>query len=122
MINESKTKIITCDCITAIIDWGAIEVVSTNAFQMATKLTSVTIPESVKSIKSGAFRLDEGYTRTVIMQASIPPTLEPFSADIIRYAFDAVGTNNIIVPTGCAATYKAAEGWRTYADYITEAS
>lgn len=79
-----------------------------------TYLTSVTVPSSVTSIGAGAFDIgaeDYKYTRTITFLSTTPPAIN-----------SSLGGNNIVVPAGCGATYKAAEGWSAYADYITEAS
>lgn len=87
-----------------------------SGFEGCTKLTSITVPASVDYIEASAFKLASGNSRTVIMLPTTPPKLS--SNDV----FDDAGTNNIVVPAGCGETYKAAEHWSEYADYITEAN
>lgn len=86
------------------------------AFEYCIGITSITIPSSVTTIAGYAFKLNTGYTRTITILSEIPATTVGFGA------FDDLGTNNIIVPAGFGETYKAANGWSKYADYITEAT
>ena len=91
--------------------------IALSAFQWTDPyLTSVTIPSSVTSINASAFAIGVGteyaYSRTITFLSTTPPAVGVL----------ALSGNNIIVPAGCGATYKAAEGWSEYADYITEAS
>lgn len=89
------------------------------AFRYCTNLTKINIPKSVYFIEGAAFYLSSGYTRTVTMMREDPPYIyETQNAGV----FGEKGTNNIIVPAGCGAAYKAANNWSEYADYITEAS
>ena len=77
-------------------------------------LTSVSIPSSVTSIGDYAFW--NYNTSNITMLATNPPTLgekNPF------YSSDKL---IITVPVGYGETYKTAEGWSRYADYIVEAS
>ena len=90
------------------------------AFYACAGLTSITIPNNVTSIGKNAFYLASGNTRTVNVLSVTPATLISLAG--IVTAFDDVGTNNIIVPVGSGDTYKNADGWSKYADYITEAS
>lgn len=84
-------------------------------FSDCVNLTNITIPSSITSMGNRAFYLTEGNTRTVTMLSATPPKLA------VDTVFDEIGTHNFIVPAGSGATYKAAEYWSEYADYITEA-
>lgn len=91
--------------------------IETSAFQRCNALTSITLPANVTSIGSSAFYLSSGDdipVRTVTMKSSTPAVLDGSSV------FDTPGKNNIVVPVGSGATYKAAEYWSEYANYITE--
>jgi hypothetical protein len=113
--STSKVGPAYCVCILAISNWGSVDFIPETAFT-GRKLTSVTIPENIMSIGDLAFLYVEGYVRTVIMLSKTPPTL------LGSNVFYPVGTNHITVPKGCGATYKTAEYWSQYADYIVEAS
>ena len=116
-----KTVSSHCDCITAIVEFGNPRKIPSGAFGSLivgsnTKLTSITIPESVTEIGDYAFYLesDSGITRTITVLSTTP-------AILALIPFDQKGTNRIIVPRGCGNTYKTTEGWSLYADYIVEA-
>lgn len=83
------------------------------AFYGRAGLTSVTIPASVTNIEMQAFGRCTGLTSVSVL-ATTPPTAG-------MNIFGSL-TMPIYVPKGCGDTYKTAEGWSTYADYITEAS
>lgn len=109
-------------CILSINDWGIVTEIPPYAFKYIVnkekpdhipKMTSVTIPESITSIGSQAFFQHTSLTE-LFMLATTPPTLG-------ENAFNQT-TFPIIVPKGCGATYKVAEGWSKYADRITEAT
>lgn len=55
-----------CSCITAIINWGTLEVIKDYAFYGCEKITSVTIPKSVGSIGGRAFNLCFNLTNVII--------------------------------------------------------
>lgn len=88
-----------------------------DAFIGCSMLRSVEIPASVTSIGAEAFYLGKqnDTPRTVYLLSATPAALG-------YNAFAMSGSNNIIVPAGSGAAYKAATGWSEYADYITEAS
>ena len=71
------------------------------------------IPDSVTSIGRLAFSWCSGLT-SVTMLPSTPPTL---GSDVIPS-----NVTTITVPVGCGGAYKAAAGWRDYADKIVEAT
>lgn len=81
-------------------------------------LESIVIPSSVTSIGDTALGIVEN--GHVIIQATTPPQIGnkifPTGTDENPH------TITITVPKGCGATYKTAEGWSTYADYIVEES
>ena len=52
---NSKGFTSTCACVTALIDFGAVETIPTSAFSGCTGLTNVDIPDSVTTIGSSAF-------------------------------------------------------------------
>ena len=87
--------------------------IRTAAFMSCTGLTSITIPEGITEIGQNAFSSCTGLTSITVL-APTPPTL---GAAVFYNC-----TAQIIVPAGCGDTYKAADGWSTYADYIVEAA
>lgn len=85
------------------------------AFQCCTGLKSITIPNSVTSIGDGAFWSCYGLTR-ITVNAVNPPLLDIYQG---RYStFDETNNCPIYVPAQSVAAYKAADGWREYADRI----
>ncbi len=76
-------------------------------------VTKIELPSTITSIGDAAFSPCEKLT-TLKINATTPPTIEGtiFSDNYIP--------SQIEVPTGAGATYKAAEGWSTYADKIVE--
>lgn len=100
------------------------------------RLTNVIIGDGINYIGYSAFLMaasedNPPQLQTVTMLAKMPPTLQIFESSLdggSYYNNFGIVTNQnslvptIIVPKGCGATYKAAEGWSTYADYIVEAS
>lgn len=68
----------------------------------------IVIPSNVKSLGDSSFR----QAKTVYMESSIPPTNDG--------AFDLGYIEHIYTPCGSSSTYKNAEGWSNYADYIAD--
>lgn len=136
--NKNTTKY-AFGCITDIVEWGGVQIIPQEAFNGAKYLTtviipngvttinyaafaacsnlkSVTIPESVMSIGEGAFNIPSlDFNRTVYVLSETPATLG-------NNGFGISGYTTLVVPKGCGDTYKTAEGWSKYADYIVEAS
>ena len=83
------------------------------AFVNCNNVSDFTIPSTVTSIGDYAFSKSLGADRAFTILATTPPTIgtKPFSY-----------ITSVIVPIGCGATYKAAEGWSYYADKIVEAT
>ena len=88
-----------------------LKTVGPSAFFLA-GLKSITLPASVTEIGSGAFFLCSSL-ETVTVHATVPPVM-PYDA------FSASGVKKIIVPVGTVDAYKAAAGWSTYKDIITD--
>ncbi len=122
---------LSCTKITSVELPRGLKTIETNAF-MSTGLTNVEIPSSVESIGYCAFTdgMGDAILKTVRMLSTIPPKLVSYTAtngEILYNAFGGVDGENIvleqiIIPKGCANTYKTTEGWSIYADYIVEAS
>lgn len=105
-----------CSALTSVTIPSSITSVSEGTFSNCNALVSVTIPSSVTSIGDSAFYKTDWPLRTITVLSNTPATL---LGDTV---FDSVGKNKIVVPSGCGDTYKTAEYWSEYADYITEAS
>lgn len=88
-----------------------LKTVGPSAFFLA-GLKSITLPASVTEIGSGAFFLCSSL-ETVTVFATVPPVMP-------SDAFSASGVKKIIVPVGTVDAYKAAAGWSTYKDIITD--
>lgn len=91
-----------------------LETIDMYAF-FGSKLTSVVIPSTVTKLGYSVFLYNENLA-VVTLLPTTPPTLEaelPFG--------ECEALTAIYVPTGCAATYQAADGWSTYADLIKDA-
>lgn len=80
------------------------------------KLTALTIPSTVTYIGASAFLYNEDLA-VVTMLPTTPPTLY---ADELPFG-SCEKLTAIYVKEGLAGTYKAAEGWITYADLIKDA-
>ena len=80
------------------------------------KLTALTIPSTVTYIGASAFLYNEDLA-VVTMLPTTPPTLY---ADELPFG-ECEKLTAIYVKEGLADTYKAAEGWITYADLIKDA-
>lgn len=102
-----------CKGLTSVTIQEGVESIGSMAFLFTDALKNITLPASIKNIDVSAFDIGQEYeyTRTITMLSTTPPTMSSAMAGCY-----------IVVPAGCGATYKAAEGWSKYADYITEAS
>jgi hypothetical protein len=83
-----------------------------NAFYNCTNLKNITIPSGVTSIGKQAF-IQCSNLQSVYCKPINPPLL----AELAFYS-NASG-RKIYVPTASVDAYKAAEGWKRYADNIT---
>lgn len=91
-----------------------LETIDMYAF-FGSKLTSVVIPSTVTTLGYSVFLYNQDL-EVVTLLPTTPPTLSP---ELPFGECDSLTA--IYVPAGCAATYKAAEGWDTYADLIKDA-
>ena len=91
-----------------------LETIDMYAF-FGSKLTSVVIPSTVTKLGYSAFLYNEDL-EVVTLLPTTPPALEP------ELPFgECEALTAIYVPAGCADTYKATEGWDTYAALIKDA-
>lgn len=124
---EKSTKTLIFGCAKSIIPLdGSVEIIGISAFSNGKFPADVTIPASVTAIKSHAFMglqisTSPGYVQNLTILATTPPTLGTSVFGNPSYGTWAK-TFTITVPKGCGDTYKAADGWSKYADYIVEAS
>lgn len=86
------------------------------AFADCSSLTEIFIPASVMSIEGEAFIGCTALT-TVVLGATTPPKM---NHSAFGYNDSDNGLTKIVVPAGCAETYKASSDWSKYADIIVE--
>lgn len=98
-----------CSSLTSVILPDSVTSIGTNAFDSCTKLTGITIPDKVTFIGYGAFGGCAKLT-TMTVKATTPPSLG-------SYAIPS-SVSTIYVPKSSVDTYKAADGWKNYADKI----
>ena len=84
--------------------------------QCANSMTRLVVPASVNKLDDGALWAFPSL-KTLELQCTTPPVVGSNSSlTAVR------GDRVIIVPKGCAAKYKAAEGWKDFASHIVEES
>ena len=83
------------------------------AFRSCSKLESITIPASVTSVGNQAFLDCSLLTEVYVFATSLP------TCGTNAFTGNAAG-RMIYVPAGTVDTYKAANGWKTYAEFIAE--
>ena len=99
----------------ATISLPSITNIDDSAFSSCTGLRKITIGSGITNIGIQAFANCTSLIEVTI-SATTPPSLG-------SSAFSNTPSNLVIkVPSGYGETYKAATGWSTYADYITEVS
>lgn len=104
-----------CSSLTSIIIPISVTSISNDAFRGCSSLTSIIIPISVTRIGITAF-----YNCTSLANITLLPTTPP---TLGSSAFADISSNAVItVPKGTLETYKAADGWSTYADKMVEAA
>ena len=115
-IPDSVTSIGVCafDCCISLTNINipdSVTSIGNYAFRSCDGLTNITIPNSVTSIRDGAFAGCSSLT-SVYCKAKTPPTLES------SLFGENPSDSKIYVPTESVDAYKAAEGWKNYADII----
>ena len=89
-----------------------------SAFYNCSSLTEVTIPEKVASIESGAFSGCSGLIKVEMLSETPPATLGSNAFENCNFV--TANKKGILVPVGKVEDYKGANGWSSYADYITD--
>lgn len=110
-----------CSSLSSVIVSDNVEDIGSNAFYNCKSLKTISLPNCVKSIGNNAFSYSSSLESVTIL-AETPPTITPNSSGEVLLFISCHALSKVIVPVGCSAAYKAAEGWSAYADYITEAS
>ena len=87
-----------------------VKYINPNAFQGCNKLTSITLPASIIAFSDDAFRICENLTELICLSVN-PPILDNLAGNLSHIP-------TIRVPAASVDTYKAAEGWKNYADKI----
>ena len=98
-----------CTALSSITIPESVTSIRSYTFSGCTSLSNITIPESVTEIGEGAFYGCISLT-SIYVKANTPPQLG-------RYAFKWT-SYKLYVPNDYLAKYKAADGWSGYADYI----
>lgn len=98
-----------CISLTSATIGSGVTSIGQEAFTM-TKITSLTLPNSITNIKGWAFYGCSGLT-SITVEAITPPTLG-------NSAFNNTNNCPIYVPSASVNAYKTASGWSTYADRI----
>ena len=99
----------SCSSLTSIVIPESVTSIGSSTFSGCASLTSIVIPEGVTSIGDLAFS-SCGLLTSITCLATNPPTLGV-------HAFDRVNAS-VYVPAASVEAYKAADGWKDYADRI----
>ncbi len=86
--------------------------IADEAFMRCSNLISITIPNSVKSIGSWAFRECGGLT-TIVSEIE-----NPFEISSWTFSDDTYNVATLVVPRGTKAAYQATEGWNRFTKIV----
>ena len=106
-----ESAFVGCSGLTSVSIPSSVTSIGESAFEGCLGLTSVSIPGSVTSIGNAAFRGCSNIT-ILIISMTTPPSFTScgFSNSTVY--------EHIYVPSNLVDTYKAADGWKTYASII----
>ena len=111
-----------CKGLSSVTIENGLQTICAGAF-MSCAITDFTIPASVTKIEDFVWSQCENLTRVTVL-ATTPPTFSPTDGKVL-FAGCKITTNGsgtVIVPKGCGAAYKAADGWKDVEYNIVEAS
>lgn len=120
LFNKDKTHLHSCPAVTGhFIIPSSVKTIEDVAYAGGTDgtLDGVTIHSNVTSIGSNSFYHSKAGFVVKVLGATPCTIGESAFSYISEGAYP-----QIIVPKGCGEIYKAAEGWKVYADYIVEES
>ena len=121
-IPDSVTKIgdyafLNCDYLTSITIPNSITEIGDGAFDVCTSIKSITISSNVTSVGYIAFA--QCFTLVnVFCERKTPPTANHKFSSVWRAFDDNAANRKIYVPRESVNLYKAADGWKEYADAI----
>lgn len=125
-----------CSALTEVTLPSTVTAIGYNAFNRCINLTNFTVPSGVSSLETGLlynctsltrFTIPSGityigdmilYNCTGLTAITVEPTTPPTMSTLNKRQFDNTNNCPIYVPSGSVNTYKAADGWSTYASRI----
>ena len=102
----------SCTSLTSITIPNSVTSIGSSAFESCFSLTSVTIPNSVTSIGNYAFYFCWDIT-SVTCESTTPPTM---NWTAFHNGLNGIIPQYLYVPCGCVSAYKAADGWKNFAN------
>ena len=106
----------SCSGLTSITIPNGVTTIQEGTFTGCKSLKNITIPENITTIGIGVF-LDCSVLESVYCKATTPPVATYSSSSWGAFANNAEN-RKIYVPAASVAAYKAADGWKEYADAI----
>lgn len=100
---------------------NGVTVIEKSAFSLSDGIVNLTIPSSVLTMYNESFSTIKTLERVVIL-AETPPTIPDVTYTTVNMFSKIDSLVSITVPKGCGATYKSHSIWKSYADYIVEAT